>query len=145
MAGQEPQRRVGRKAKGNGSIGLEGEHLVVADLRDTQTGQGAELAASKGVPGARSAQAYLGMTTIESNGQRKRSKGADMAGAWVRRDHAQGTPPIAWAGEESTMAEPKASSTNRATLRDKVKGYGWGGGRWRRVEPRAAEVSERGL
>ncbi len=52
-------------------MGLEGKQLVVTELRDTQTGWGAELAASKGVPGARSAQVYLGVTTIEPNGQGK--------------------------------------------------------------------------
>ncbi len=48
-------------------------------------------------------------------------------------------------GEVRATAEPRARSTNHATLRDKVKGNGvGGGGRWRRVEPRAAEGRERG-
>ncbi len=51
-----------------------------------------------------------------------------MAGAWVRRVHAQGPPaPGAGAGEVSATAEPMARSTNHATLRDKVKGNGGGG------------------
>ena len=52
----------------------------------------------------------------------------------------------AWPGEESAMAEQMARSTNHATLRDKGKGKGGGGGgKWRTVEPRMAEVRQRGL
>ena len=44
------------------------------------------------------------------------------------------------------MAEQMARSTNHATLRDKGKGKGGGGGgKWRIVEPRTAEVRQRGL
>ena len=66
-----------------------------------------------------------------------------MAVAEVRGEHAHAPPPAHMGGGRSAMAERKAKRTNHATLRDKGKDKG--GSRWRRVEPRMAEVRGRGL